>query len=241
MIPNVPSNTGHRQRTAGDIMSSPVVSVLETDGYKQVVEVLVKHRIGAVPVLSRGGDLLGIVSASDLMLKEELDVPTDIFHPLRHHAQQSKVDKVLACELMTSPVITVTTETGVAAAARTMQKAAVQHLVVVDESGHLRGIVSRIDVLKVFLRDDQEIELEIIDGVLRHDMMIDTGGIGVDVSNGIVTLSGETERASDIRRLGELVLAVDGVVGIRWSLAFRWDDTVVGSVVGPVGSVAGIH
>lgn len=229
----------HRQRTVQEIMSTPVATVQDTDTYKHIVEVLLSREISAVPVVSAGGELLGIVSEADMMLKAEGEVPGEILHPIKHHRRQAKVEKVFAGELMTRRTITVTTDTLVAQAARTMQKAGVKRLVVVDGKGRPCGIVSRGDVLKIFLRKDAEIRDEVIEGVVKQDMMIDTVGIEVRVYDGLVTLTGEVERASDIGRLERLVFAVDGVVDVRSSLDFRRDDTVVDPVAGPFGPYAG--
>jgi len=231
----------HYQRTVQEIMSAPVATVRDTDTYKHIVEVLQSRGISAVPVVGDGGELLGIVSEADLMLKEEGEVPTDVLHPVRHHRLQAKVDKVFAGELMTSPPITVRLDTPVAQAARIMQKARVRRLVVVDASWQPIGIVSRGDILKIFVRKDAAIRTEVIDGVIKRDMMIDTLGIDVRVDDGVVTLTGEVERASDTSRLERLVFAVDGVVGVRASLGYRWDDTVVDAMTGPVGPYAGLR
>ena len=229
----------HYQRTVQEIMSTPVATVQDTDTYKHIVEMLQSRGISAIPVVSAGGELLGIVSEADLMLKEEGEVPAEILHPIRHHRRQAKAEKVFAGELMTSPAITVALDTPVAQAARTMQKAGVKRLVVVDGEGRPSGIVSQGDVLKIFLRKDAEIREEVIEGVIKQDMMIDTFGIEVRVDDGVVTLAGEVERASDIGRLERLVFAIDGVVDVRSSLGFRWDDTVVNTMAGPFGPYVG--
>jgi CBS domain-containing protein len=225
----------HYQRTVQEIMSTPVATVQDTDTFKHIVEMLESHGISAVPVVSAGGALLGIVSEADLMLKEEGEVPAEILHPIQHHRRQAKVDVVFAGELMTSPAITVTPDIPVAQAARTMQKAGVKRLVVVDGKGRPIGIVSRADVLKIFLRKDAEIRDEVIEGVIKRDMMIDRPEIEVRVDDGVVTLTGEVERASEIGHLERLVFAVDGVVDVRLSLPFRWNDIAVASMAGPLG------
>ncbi len=226
-------------RKVRDIMSSPVVTVEDTDGYKLVVAVLRAKRISATPVVSQAGELLGLVSEADLMLKEEGEVPGSLLHPLQHRRQQSKAGSVYAGELMSSPVQTIKPDATVAEAARTMQKAGVKRLVVVED-GRLCGIVSRGDILKIFLRDDADIADETVEGVIRQDMMIDAGAVKVVVRDGIVTISGQLEFKSDINRLHRLVCAVDGVVAVNAGLGFRVDDTVA-DMSTPMGPMAGFR
>jgi CBS-domain-containing membrane protein len=66
-----------------------------------------------------------------------------------------------AGELMTSPAITIGPEATVPAAARLMSIHHVRRLPVVDPPGRLVGIVSRRDLLSVFLRPDEEIAADI--------------------------------------------------------------------------------
>jgi CBS-domain-containing membrane protein len=228
-------------KTVADVMSSPVITIRDTDTYKHIVEVLQSSRISAVPVVAADDTVFGVVSESDLMLKEEGEVPSQGLHPVRHHRQQAKAEHVYAGELMTSPAIGVNEQTSIAEAARTMQKHGIRHLVVVDDDGRLRGILSRGDLLKVFLREDHEIQEQIVGDVIKREMMIDTAGVAVKVLDGRVSISGELERLSDIERLVRLVGDVDGVVDVQKSLTFRVDDMVIGPHVGPVGQLAGLR
>ena len=59
--------------------------------------------------------------------------------------------------LMTSPAITIGPDATIPAAARLMNTHHVRRLPVVDEEGRLVGVVSRRDLLSVFLRPDDDI------------------------------------------------------------------------------------
>ena len=52
-------------------MATPVVSVAPDTSFKRTVQVLQEHQISAVPVVDPEGRLLGMVSETDLALKEE--------------------------------------------------------------------------------------------------------------------------------------------------------------------------
>lgn len=230
-----------QRKTVADMMSTPVVTVRDTDSFKHVIEVLQEARISGVPVVAADGTLLGIVSESDLMLKQEGEIPGQVTHPVRHHRQQVKAQKIFAGDLMTSPVVSVTPETALTAAARRMEKEAVKRLVVVDAAGALVGIITRGDVLKVFLRTDAEIREEVIGYVIQKEMMIDTAGLEVTVKDGVVTLTGEVDRRSDIERLVLLTYEVDGVVSVTETLSYRMDDMAMDRYIGAYGRVGGLR
>jgi len=88
----------------------------------------------------------------------------------------------------------------------------------------LMGVVSRADVLKVFLRPDMEIRREVVEDVIIRTLWMDPVSVEVRAVEGVVSLTGEVDRRSDIPILVRLVGAVDGVVGVRESLSFRFDD-----------------
>ncbi len=58
-------------RTVSDVMTTPVVSVAPATSFKELVRLLHRHGIGALPVVDPDQRLLGIVSETDLALKEE--------------------------------------------------------------------------------------------------------------------------------------------------------------------------
>ena len=77
-------------------------------------------------------------------------------------------------------------------------------LPVIDDAGRLVGIVSRGDLLRVYLRRDQAIRTEIIEDVLVRTMGEPPSSVGVEVSAGRVVLSGTVARRSLIPVLVEL-------------------------------------
>jgi hypothetical protein len=83
---------------------------------------------------------------------------------------------------------------------------------VVDPAGPLLGIVSRADLLKVFLRPDDEIAADVRQEVLVRSLWVDPDSVGVDVRDGVVTLTGRLELRSQVTVAVSLVHALDGVV-----------------------------
>ena len=168
-----------------------------------------------------------MVSESDLLLKErrgELESEGDLLHPRRRQTERAKADGLVAQDVMTSPPITVAADTRLVEAARLMQERNVRRLVVVDDRGKIAGIVSRSDLLQVFLRSDEELREEIIDNLIPT-LMLTPEPIGVEVQYNVVTLHGEVDRKTDVEILGRLTREIDGVVEVVNRLNYRWDDT----------------
>lgn len=215
------------KHTVQDVMTAPVLTVTESTGFKEIVQILETQRISAVPVVDPLGKAVGIVSEADLLLK-----PTDgagrpthrLFKTRKERIERTKSGGLVAWQLMSAPVIAIEPEATLGSAARLMHEKQVKRLPVVDKEGKLLGIVSRADVLKVFLRPDAEIRREVIEGVLIHTLWMDPAGVEVTVTQGVVCLEGTVDRRSDIPFLVRLVTAVDGVVGVHESLSFRFDD-----------------
>ncbi|MFB7755835.1 CBS domain-containing protein, partial [Streptomyces sp. NPDC056121] len=123
---------------------------------------------------------------------------------------------VRAGELMSSPAVTVRPNATLAEAARIMARGGVKRLPVVNSVGMLEGVVSRGDLLKVFLRPDQEIEEEI--------RQVVRGGPApparwdVTVLEGVATLHGLVGDRARVPLLARAIRAVEGVVDVRMDL-----------------------
>ncbi|BCJ34036.1 CBS domain-containing protein [Actinocatenispora thailandica] len=207
-----------------DVMTAPVVTINEDATYKQAVELLLGNRIGAIPVLDEQRHLAGIASESDLLAKVAL-VP-DTLEPrlfARHRQRQAMIkaasDRVTS--LMSTPVLTVSSDASLVQAARLMHDGAVNHLPVVNETGALVGIVSRGDLLQDFLRSDAEIRGDVVREVVRGALASDPTEIYVEVDDGIVTLSGQVEHDAMIPLVTQLTRAVNGVVDVVNKLTAR--------------------
>ncbi len=160
--------------------------------FKLLVRLIEENRISAIPIVDRQGIPVGVVSESDLLLKErrkELASEADLLHPRRRHRERAKADGLIASDFMTSPPITIKADSLLADAARMMQERNVRRLVVVDERGKIVGVISRSDALQVFLRSDDELCGEIVDSLIPS-LMLAQHSIGVDVRNNVVTLHG---------------------------------------------------
>jgi CBS-domain-containing membrane protein len=204
-----------------DVMTTRVVAVPETAEYKEIVTLLRRHRVSAVPVVDPGGKVTGVVSGADLLMKQTAPaMPTGTVRLAWRLRSKSKASAVTAAELMTSPAVTVGSDASVGQAARLMQDRHVKRLPVVDAGGHLVGIVSRVDVLSVYERPDDEIRHEITAGVIAGRFRLDPLAFEVTVKSGIVTMSGQAESRTVALNLLSAVLHVEGVVAVRDRLGY---------------------
>ncbi len=216
------------RRTVADVMTREVVVAEPTTPFKEIVRRLREARVSALPVLDDDGRLVGIVSEADLILKEdpELDEGAHLFESRHRRLDRQKAAGLLAREVMSTPVVTIGPDASLPEAARLMHRKQVKRLPVVDEEGRLVGIVSRSDLLTVFLRDDAEIAREVREDVIRRTLWIDPSTVSVHVRDGVVRLEGQLERRSLIPVLERLVAVVEGVVTVEQRLTYEVDDTV---------------
>ena len=216
-------------RMVSDVMVTPVVSVQRATTFKQTVRLRQEHRVSALPVGDGDERLLGIVSETDLALKEEHQPrnPIPFFQGGGRRAQRVKARGTRAADFMSTPVATVAPGASLNAAARLLHQRGVRHLPVVDHDGRLIGIITRRDLLRVFLRRDGDIHHEITAGVLRVTFNLPGDAVQVEVRDGVVTLTGLVPWRSSAREIVDRVSGMDGVVDIVDRLSWSHDDSVM--------------
>ncbi|MFG2658733.1 CBS domain-containing protein [Streptomyces sp. NPDC048425] len=172
----------------------------------------------ALPVIEGEGRVVGVVSEADLPTREELrDDPDAAYLQLRQPVDVAKADALSAGDLMSSPPSR--SAPTLAEAARTMAQEGVKRLPVVDEVGLLAGVVSRADLLKVFLRGDDKIAEEVRHDIVSRLFPPPTSTIHVEVHDGVATLRGLIHDTSLVPIAARLVRSVEGVVDVRFDLA----------------------
>lgn len=216
-----------QHRTVSDVMTSRVHVASPLAPFKLLVRLIEENRVSAIPIVDETGVPVGIVSESDLLLKQrrlELESSRDLRHLQKGRLERAKAAGTVASDVMTSPAVTVTSDASLADTARLMRASNVRRLVVVDARGHITGIVSRSDLLQVFLRSDEDLREEIVGKLIPAVLVSSDHAVNVDVSWNIATLSGEVDRKSDARIVARLTQELDGVVGVVDRLTYRWDD-----------------
>jgi CBS domain-containing protein len=205
-----------------DVMSPHPISVTRDASFKELAARLFELGVSGFPVVDGDGKVIGVVSEADMLAKEALQ---DGYHGLRgmisaatHRTERRKAGGVTAGDLMTCPAVTVGADDTVEHAAALMYDRGLKRLPVVDAAGKLVGIISRVDVLAVFDRLDEEIRDEIISQVIPR--LSEPSWYSVIVKDGVVTVEGTPETIP----IGHEVLAqirhVQGVVAVRDRLVY---------------------
>ncbi|WP_329267807.1 CBS domain-containing protein [Streptomyces sp. NBC_01451] len=217
----------------GSVMTTEVVRVTYGTPFKEVARLLADHRISGLPVVDEDEKVIGVVSETDLMLRQA--ATPDPYEPKRRHRlagltrgarrRAGKAEARTAGRLMTEPPVTVHADDTIVEAARTMAKRRIERLPVLDEEQRLVGIVTRRDLLQVFLRPDAEIRDVVINEVLVRALWLPPRSTDVFVTEGVVTLSGQMERKSETEIAVSMTRQIDGVVGVVDKLTYRLDDT----------------
>ncbi|MFF8956454.1 CBS domain-containing protein [Streptomyces sp. NPDC014894] len=205
-----------RHRRVADLMTPTAVAVQRGTAFKEIARLLDEYGITAVPVVDDDERPVGVVSEADLLRR-----------------QTSRTTASTAEGLMSSPAIVAEPQWSVVRAARVMEEHRIKRLPVVDGTGRLTGVVSRSDLLQLFLRRDRAIQEEILEDVLTQTLGLAPSALTVDVTDGRVTLSGTVERRSVQPVFVRLCESVDGVVEVIDRLTYRLDDTASASAPAP--------
>ncbi|MBP0449285.1 CBS domain-containing protein [Kitasatospora sp. RG8] len=203
-----------RHATVESVMTSPAVLVAPETGFREIVALLAEYDITGVPVVDEDGRPLGIVSEADLLLTLAAQEDPGSLLPAPELPRSGPGGAVTAADLMTGPAVCTTPGTSVVAAARMMSRHAVKRLPVLDAEGRVSGMVSRGDLLRVFLREDRVIRREIVEEVLGRVEGVSPAEVGVEVDQGRVVLSGTVPEPYLVPIVLNLCRSVDGVVSV---------------------------
>ena len=218
-----PAAAAHHHRrwhsTVRDVMTTNVVTVDRITPYKDIVRALAENKISAVPVLTMGRHVAGVVSEADLLAAEDQAArrarAKDRRLPWRSRPSGHTL-RLRAEDLMTKPAVTIHPDAPIPRAAGVMHAHHVKRLPVVDPGGILIGIVSRRDLLSVFMRPDAQIAGEVRE-LLAEILFADPATMKVAVHGGVVTLLGQpgSQDHHDLIPVAvRLIWDIDGVIDV---------------------------
>jgi CBS domain-containing protein len=190
-----------------DLMTDHAVTVSRDTSVKDALALLEKHRITAVPVVDRGGRVLGVVSEVDLI--RDLVPPDQRTHERPSSPALPDRPRVVA-DVMSPHPVTVGPTTDVATAVELMTTLNIKSVPVVDHDDRVLGMLSRSDVVRVLAQSDDELERQ-VDAVLTE---VGLGDWLVAVKDGEVHLTGPAD--SPYRMTARAVAeSVPGVVDVQ--------------------------
>ncbi|NUV68749.1 MULTISPECIES: CBS domain-containing protein [unclassified Streptomyces] len=191
-----------RQLRVGELMTADVVTVGASTPSADVAGLFTRHAINGVPVVDEDGHVLGVVSASDLRGRR---APT-------------------AAGVMSAPAVTVEAEQTASEAARLMVRRGHERLPVIDDEERLVGMVTRRDLLGLFVRPDAEVKLRIREDVLDGVLRVRADTVQVHVLDGVVVLAGRLPRPAQLRTALALTSRTEGVIAVVNRIAVETDD-----------------
>jgi CBS domain-containing protein len=216
-----------------DVMSHDVIAVHPTTPLKETARLMSTYGISGLPVVDESGAVLGVVSEADFLIKERGPEgihgrPFDRLIGVSRSARfvATKIAAATAGEMMSAPPTTIDPDASLREAAALMVDGRINRLPVV-RGGQLVGIVTRADLVRAYLRPDEELRRVIRDDIIVQTLWTSPDGIDVDVREGVVHLAGMLDRRSSADALVNLVANLDGVVAVDSELRWQVDDADV--------------
>jgi CBS domain-containing protein len=219
---------------AKDIMTVNVISVAEDTPVREIVDLLLRYRISAVPVVDNARKVLGIVSEGDLLRPEgtsggggrrswwlEAFFAGEVLTDEKAHGRT-------ASAVMTRDVITVSEDTPLNEIAELLERHHIKRVPVLSD-GKLAGIVSRANLLHGLANTivehhepgaarDRQLRDELIK-ILLGEHKLDTALLNVTVRHGNVRLWGVIENAEQAAAAEAAVKALPGVKSVENNLS----------------------
>ena len=211
-----------------DIMTSDVVTIGAEDSLKDAASILTALGVSGLPVCDVDRNVIGVISEADILYKE-LDPKERTGGALAWLVDASNgttIRKARArkvAEAMSTPPMTISPFHLVAEAARVMTEHRINRLPVV-KGETLVGIVTRADLVRAFVRSDEEVEREIRDDVIVRALCLPSTDLRIEVDGGNVRLAGAVNARSDALLLERLATRVPGVVSLESRVDWNIDD-----------------
>lgn len=199
--------------TVADVMVEDVVTVTADTPYRHLVELLWTYGISGLPVVGAEGAVVGMVSESDLLRYQE-----DPAGPRRSVPDASLESALVAGDVMSAPAVTIGPDATLTEAARVMRERNLKRLPVLNGAGVLVGIISRADLLKVFLRSEETLAWD-IDEVLRR-ALVAPGAVTAASREGVVRVTGRVESQGQAARIESGLKRLPGVVAVESDLSW---------------------
>ena len=214
---------------ARDVMVSPVVTVRASASVKEVAEILVQHRISAVPVVDTDNRLIGIVSEGDLMHRSEIGTQRrrswwlqGFTSPEILASEYIRAHSRKVADLMTTKVITALPDTPLYEIAGLLERNQIKRIPIVKD-GQLLGIVSRANLVQAMASAGKELEISLSDATIRDKLLAyirqqdwaHPWQLNATVSGGVVDLWGTVTSDSERNAMRVAAESMPGVQAVN--------------------------
>jgi CBS domain-containing protein len=221
---------------AADVMVRNVITIGPDATVGEVADLLVTHRVSALPVVDASGKVVGVVSEGDLLRRAEAGTE----HKRSHWLEWMMPGQTLAAEfvkshsrkvsdVMTRKVILVASEAPLSEVATTLEKNGIKRVPVVD-NGKLVGIVSRSNLVQALAAlykratpatvDDAQLRANVV-AQLEAQPWTHPSLLNVIVHDGTVELWGIVDSAAEKRAVRVAAEVTPGVKSVTDNLQVR--------------------
>jgi CBS domain-containing protein len=221
---------------ASDVMVTSVITVGPDASVQEVADLLLQHRISAVPVVAANGAILGIVSEGDLINRSESETThrkswwlDALASNESLAAEYVKTHSRQVSDVMTREVITAAPDTPVAELAALLERNRIKRVPIVED-GRIVGIVSRANLLQGLAslkdkgpqaRPDDSALRELVTRNLENQPWTRPSLINVTVQDGTVELWGIVESQTEKKAVQVLAEGTSGVRAVADHLVVR--------------------
>lgn len=212
---------------AADVMTRKVVAVAPETSVGEAASLMLKNRVGGLPVVDLQGKVIGLVSDGDLMRRADLGTERHrswwlelIVSNAERARDFEKARGLHVRNVMTSGAVTVPEDASVAEVAEILESRHIKRVPVVRD-GRLVGIVSRADLMRALTTSplrppsadarDTELEKAVLAELGRQDWLSVTPS-SIEVSHGVVRIWG---KALSDEELKAVTVAAETVPGVR--------------------------
>ena len=208
---------------AYDVMTTQLITANPDTPIAEIAKLLVQHRIGAVPVTTADGGLVGIVSQTDLAHRSETDTEKRRKWWLEFFADNDaqardyiKTHGLTAKDVMTTTINSVAYDASLADVAETLDTHRIRQLPVMRD-GKMVGIISRADIVRALAQSARpttgltngELQRALWEEI-RQQSWLQSAYLNLSVKNGVVELYGAVQ-SQDQRRLLVMIKGMTGV------------------------------
>lgn len=228
-LPFILDGSAMSAMTVRDAMTPEVSTVAAGTALHDVARLLAERGISGAPVVDASGNLIGVISEGDFLVKER-GLPLrragalDRFFGRTDATERRRLSAQTAVQAMSAPAVTIGPDCTLREAAAVMLDRAINRLPVVSD-GHLVGILTRADLVRAYIRRDEEALRTIREEVLHDTMWMNPDELQVEVRDGFVRLEGNVDRRSTATILLKLIALVDGADRVESHLTWDLDDT----------------
>jgi CBS domain-containing protein len=146
-------------KRVSEVMTRKVVTLTDTMPVAEAWEIMLKNLLKALPVLDSQGGLVGMLTDQDLLDRAGLEQRLSVVERLDEDLLQSELTSLQSspltvADVMTSPAITVLESDSLGVATAYMSEHRIKRLPVLNWSGKLVGVISRVDILNQVVSEE---------------------------------------------------------------------------------------